>query len=197
MRLYITKTDNIAEEELVRAYNAMSDSRKEYVDRFKVASAKKARIVADSTARNAIASESGINPENIEFDKSSKGKPFAVNAQIRFSVSHSADIVICATSEKEIGADIEKIREIRFETAKRFASAEELEYIKQNKENYFKIWTLKEAYFKCIGTGLSADIKSVVFSIDGNRIACSQKGFNFRFCNVDPDYICAVCEKSE
>ena len=94
-----------------------------------------------------------------------------------------------------IGIDIEALREIRPDAAKRFASAEELEYIGSDPRRLFEIWTLKEAYFKCVGTGIGSDIKSVTFTVDGDDIRCSEPGFTCKFISIADGYICSVCEK--
>ena len=124
------------------------------------------------------------------------GKPgFSHVPGREFNLSHSGDIAVCAVSDKPIGIDIEALREIRPDAAKRFASAEELEYIGSDPRRLFEIWTLKEAYFKCVGTGIGSDIKSVTFTVDGDDIRCSEPGFTCKFISIADGYICSVCEK--
>lgn len=196
MEIFTINTNDISEQELQGWYSAMSDERKTYADRAKSAADKKSRIAADRLARKAISAFCGISADEIVFSKTKSGKPYTVNTDVKFSISHSGDTVICAVSDNEIGADIEKIRPVHPRSAERFATESELEYINENNINFFNIWTLKEAYFKCIGTGLGADIKSVSFSVDGEEIACSESGYNLRFHDVAPGYVCAVCEKT-
>ena len=102
----------------------------------------------------------------------------------------------CAFSDKEIGIDIEKIREINPKAASKFACHDEEKYISTHKNGFFEIWTLKEAYFKCIGTGLGTDIKKVCFDISENGIVCSETGFECSFISVDSSYICSVCTQT-
>ena len=42
-------------------------------------------------------------------------------------------------------------------------------------KRFFEIWTLKEAYFKKIGTGISADLKSVEFLVSDDCVACNKQ----------------------
>ena len=91
---------------------------------------------------------------------------------------------------------IEKIRPIRKNIYERFAAPCEIDYINESPENLFRIWVLKEAYFKCIGTGLGADIKNVTFTVDANRIRCSESGFEFQFLPSPVGYVAAVCIKT-
>lgn len=157
---------------------------------------KSQKIAADLLCRKMIADECSISEEEITFSKTEKGKPFAVNANIFFSISHSKNTVVCAVSDKEIGVDIEEIRSIRLKAAEKFACESELEYIGNDITRFFEIWTLKEAFFKCRGSGLGADIKSVSFEINDGKITCSEKGYNLSFENIADGCICAVCVKN-
>lgn len=158
---------------------------------------RKSKIAADHLCRKAVSEFCGIAPQDISFSKNEYRKPFADNLQVYFSVSHSGDMVVCAVSDREIGIDIEKVKPYNLRTAERFATPHELEYVSSSQNGFFEIWTLKEAYFKCIGTGLGADIKKVSFEITPQKIICSEKGFDFSFIDAANGYICSVCHKSK
>jgi len=76
-----------------------------------------------------------IDYNNIEIIKNSKGKPFIKDKNIYFSISHTDNFVVCALSNKEIGIDVEKIKEVNLKTIKLFASERERNYIIYNKNN--------------------------------------------------------------
>ena len=86
---------------------------------------------------------------------SENGKPYFKDIPLYFSISHSGDFVIAAFSEREVGADIEKIREIPRGVAERFFTKRE------QKCDFFDIWTKKEACGKCIGDMAEAFAKDV------------------------------------
>ncbi len=195
MKLYSCNISSVTDEEFREWFNAMSETRKESVRKLLVPQKQKLKIAADRICRKAISEFCGIPADKIEFCVSEHGKPFAKGLDVHFSISHSGDYAVCAVSDKEIGVDIEKIREINPETTKRFACESEKKYINTHTDGFFEIWTLKEAYFKCIGTGLGSDIKTVSFDISKNEILCSEKGFECRFQNIADGYICAICEK--
>ena len=125
-----------------------------------------------------------------------KGKPYVKGLPVCFSISHSGDYAVCVVSDEEIGIDIEKIRPINKRVADKFATEKEKEYILSSSNGFFEIWTLKEAYFKCIGTGLGKDIKEVSFDISDNNIAFSKSGYEFTFCDINKNYICSICKKA-
>ncbi len=173
----------------------MSKERQESTLRLQNKQKQKTKIAADRLCRLALSEFCDIEKDRIEFALSANGKPVAVNCNANFNISHSGDRVVCAVSDKEIGIDIEKIRPINPKAAERFACPDELDYIRSNETGLFEIWTLKEAYFKCIGTGLGTQIKNVSFKIDKNGVFCSENGFECSFVNIADGYICSVCEK--
>lgn len=197
MKIVSCNINNIPDCDLHTWYNNMSESRKESTKKLLVPHKQKLKIAADHICRNAIAEFCGISPDGISFSENEYGKPHAVGLDVNFSISHSGDYVVCAVSEKEIGADIEKIREINPAVSKRFASESEANYISSHKNGLFEIWTLKEAYFKCIGTGIDSNIKNVSFDIKENSIICSQEGYKCSFHSIADGYICSICKKTD
>ncbi len=195
MKTYLSFVSQTEKSELDKWFKEMSEEKKNAVLKLQKAETANQRIVADAMVRRALSEISGIKTDEISFSTNEFGKPYAENADVQFSVSHSGDAVICAVSDKPVGVDIEKIRDVSFKTAERFATAEELEYIGENAERFFEIWTLKEAYFKCIGTGLDSSVKSISFKINGEKIECSEKGYKFGFLKTAEGYCCSICEK--
>ncbi len=196
MKIYSCNISDIPDSDFNDWYNNMSCERKEAVRNLLVPHKQKLKIAADHICRKAVSEFCGISPDKINFALGEYGKPHAVGLDVYFSISHSGDYAVCAVSDKEIGIDIEKIREINPKVCKKFSTENEAEYIASHKNGLFEIWTLKEAYFKCIGTGLGTDIRKVSFEISEENISCSEKGVECRFYGIDEEYICSVCEKS-
>jgi 4'-phosphopantetheinyl transferase len=97
--------------------------------------------------------------------RDSFGKPFAEGAAVHFNVSHSGRWCVCAVSKKNVGVDVQAYRTIdRAVAARFFSSAEALRLDSLTGEDYarefFRIWSLKESYIKCIGKGLSHPLNS-------------------------------------
>ena len=187
---------NIEQCELEKWFDIMSDERKKEVASMKVEHKKKLRIAADALCRKTISDYCSVSPEEIIFGYGEKGKPYVKGLPVCFSISHSGDYAVCVVSDEEIGIDIEKIRPINKRVADKFATEKEKEYILSSSNGFFEIWTLKEAYFKCIGTGLGKDIKEVSFDISDNNIAFSKSGYEFTFCDINKNYICSICKKA-
>ncbi len=195
MKISWINIGSIEQSEFEKWFDQMSDKRKKEVASMKVEQKKKLRIAADALCRKTISDYCGIAPEEITFGYSEKGKPFAKDLPVHFSISHSGDYAVCAVSENEIGIDIEKIRPVNQRVADKFATEKEKEYILSSSNGFFEIWTLKEAYFKCIGTGLGKNIKDVSFEISDGIISCSKSGYEFFFNPINDNYICSICKK--
>ena len=117
---------------------------------------------------------------DFKFVKNKYGKPFIkklsrkkdgqiINRDIFFSLSHSANLLICAVSRYNIGADCQfvNIKDIKIcrKIAERFYSPQENLFLNGLPEedyinNFFKIWTKKEAYIKYTGKGLSEGLNT-------------------------------------
>lgn len=193
MKIAFISSAEISDELLAEWLLEADESKRREISLMRQADKRRLRIAADHLCRTSAAEALGLSPAEVKFGKNEHGKP--ITDGMEFNLSHSGDIAVCAVSDKPIGIDIEALREIRPDAAKRFASAEELEYIGSDPRRLFEIWTLKEAYFKCVGTGIGSDIKSVTFTVDGDDIRCSEPGFTCKFISIADGYICSVCEK--
>jgi phosphopantetheinyl transferase len=101
----------------------------------------------------------------LEIKRDSNGKPFFPQIpEIHFSISHSGWFWACVFHEKEIGLDIEdptiRRKAIPIDRlAKRYFSPEEQEFCEgRDLKTFLQIWTRKEAYLKCVGTGISGGL---------------------------------------
>lgn len=110
--------------------------------------------------------EEGVFHEMPDFRYNEHGKPFLKNyPDWYFSISHSRNAVCCIIAKKDIGIDIEEIREYKEPLAKYSCNDKEMSAINQSKDKadeFYKLWTKKEAAFKLIGTGITKDIKNIL-----------------------------------
>lgn len=115
--------------------------------------------------RNILSEYLDIPSAKIEFIYNSYGKPLLKNNKmnLQFNLSHSNGVGILAVSiGKNIGVDIEYENDsIDFRSVARtqFSTAEnkyfeQLNYM-EKKEAFYRIWTMKEAFVKAVGEGLS------------------------------------------
>ena len=99
-------------------------------------------------------------------------------------------------SDKEIGCDIQQIKDINLSIADRFFTAEERKYVKCT-EDFFRIWTLKESFIKAIGKGLALPLNSFsIKGLDSDKSYCEYNRELYEFKEFDKmtGYCIAVCE---
>lgn len=111
------------------------------------------------------------------------GKPYLKNNELYFNISHSGIYTILGISDKEIGVDIEEVKEIKPNLIDKVCNEEEKKLIKNN-EDFTLIWVKKESYVKYLGIGLRYGLNNV----DTTRIS------NFIIKKLDNYYISVYIE---
>ncbi len=120
-------------------------------------------IAARGQLRTLLGRYLNMPPEEIQFNYNAYGKPYIINSNLNFNLSHSHKLALAAFNKKyELGIDIEWIRRdlSDLKIAKRFFSQEEVKQLfslpkEYQKEAFFNCWTRKESYIKARGKGLS------------------------------------------
>ena len=157
-----------------------------------------------------------IAPEDWQFTKNDYGKPSIRNSSvtlpIRFNISHTEGLVVLAiTLDHEVGVDVEHLLRSgkTVEIADNYFSPIEVNYLRElppekQRDRFFDFWTLKEAYIKACGMGLSIPLNqfSFSFSVQG-EIAVSfdpardDQPENWKFWQIRPDdnYIVSLAIK--
>ncbi len=135
--------------------------------------------------------------DQIQYGK--HGKPYLVESEQYFNISHSGDYVVLAIDKYEMGIDIEQVAKANKSVAKKCFTEEEnqiLENIDMNR--FFDIWAAKEGYIKAIGTGFSLD--PISFSVlplkDGEHVI-ERKKWYFYWKEIEGHGMCVVSEKAQ
>ena len=140
------------------AFRYLTDERQQRALRFRNASDRHACILGDALLRNVVAEELGCDYRRVCIGNDSCGKPYVVfpsDCGLNISLSHSDGMVVAALDEVPIGIDVECIRDIDARVLKHVLSENEALYVGESNRRFFEIWTMKEAYLKCIGLGLA------------------------------------------
>ncbi|MHA1299175.1 MAG: 4'-phosphopantetheinyl transferase family protein [Candidatus Helarchaeota archaeon] len=135
------------------------------------------------------------------------------NLGLNFSISHSLDKVCAISSFKQIGVDIEKIRNFSPRLLNKFLNPKDIlklfhcviEYralkisVSQN-EIYTIIWCIKEAVSKASGLGLKINLRKLETNIKNNKIFVrlyDKKEDETYLINIlkEDKYIIAIAEK--
>ncbi len=177
----------------------LADYRKEKILRCRQASARKQCLGAGLLLQEIMKCK-GISGKEITFGV--HGKPETDG--ICFNLSHSHDMVVCATSDMPVGCDIERVKEASFKLVERFFSVNERKYLesftqKERNREFFRLWTMKESYMKMTGEGMSLALDEFEIQIESQvsvyRAGAGQNCF-FKEYAID-GYALTVCAQEE
>lgn len=153
-----------------------------------------------------------LNCNLVNIKRSSNGRPYLCPSTHTFSgdfnLSHSEDKIICGfSSNGKIGVDIESIKPLDLSIIDFCFTQEERKYFNslQDQERllfFYKIWTLKEAYVKAIGTGITDSFSHFGFDMDMWRLGAVElkvhredaSGYHFKIIEHS-NYLVAICSE--
>lgn len=135
-------------------------------------------LVAHALVRVVLSSYTGVDPADWLFASNGYGKPeVAAPAEfrdLRFNLSHTTGLAVCAvTRGRAVGVDAECLdRRVGSpgSLANYLSREEELRLgrlpASERAAAFLETWTLKEAYLKCVGVGLSMPLTAFAVQPD-------------------------------
>jgi len=163
MKIFVS--EEIWDFDLEAGLREISEQRREQALKFKYELGQRLCVLAYQLLKRGLREVYGIM-ENPVFEYNEHGKPSIVGRpEIFFNLSHCKYAAVCVLSDQPIGIDVESIREYKEglvhysmndEEIRKIESAEHPDYA------FIRLWTMKEATLKLIGTGISNDLKTVI-----------------------------------
>lgn len=186
--------------------NFVSEERKARVNGFWNLEDKKRCLLSELLMKKAYFEKLAMPLNQIKINYNLYHKPFfAGSKNFEFNVSHSDSYVVFALSKNTIGIDIEKIKKINFNIAKRFYTEKEYKSIislptyTERLHHFYTLWTLKESYVKAIGMGLNLPLHTFEFVLNDKEIFVNsqvEQEFSFYTGEVE-DYSISICHKEK
>jgi 4'-phosphopantetheinyl transferase len=141
--------------------------------------------IARGALRTILASYLGVAPRDVRIVArpctacgGPHGKPALADPAdaLRFNLAHTRDLLVVAVARgREVGVDAEPVTSERSvaSTAHVWLAPAEAATVdgvppSAREQTLLRLWTLKEAYLKAVGTGLNTDLRTVVVSLTGN-----------------------------
>lgn len=167
-------------------------------------------LATRALVRTVLSRYAPVAPEEWRFAAGPHGRPRIAGASpppLEFNVSHAHELVVVAVAARRlIGVDIEDL-ERRANTAhldRYFAPGESaaLRALPEGEQRrrFFELWTLKEAYLKATGVGLTQPLDSIVFELPGrtglrlsSESAADAGDWLFAQFPLRERYLAAVC----
>ncbi|WP_184543411.1 4'-phosphopantetheinyl transferase family protein [Mucilaginibacter sp. FT3.2] len=150
-------------------------------------------IVSRAALRQLLGKYTGQPAEAVRFIIGDNKKPYINGADLKYNISHSGTWVLIAIANTAIGVDTEKIDPaFNYSTIlDDYFSLPEIHFIGQSAENFFLLWTRKEALTKATGQGLDDNLKYIP-SLDGpqltnNNVLISDKNWQVSSFKLDEE----------
>jgi 4'-phosphopantetheinyl transferase len=122
-----------------------------------------------------------VPPAAWQFECGAHGRPAVSRAlpeaarALQFNLAHTDGMVVLAVGRvSKIGVDVERIdARARLAVARRYfspAEADALEALpaEEQKRRFQRLWTLKEAWLKAVGTGIAGGLSSMTFHFEND-----------------------------
>lgn len=194
-QVWLAWTERFAEPEALEiCRNLLSEDELKKWRKFHFERDRQLYLVAHAMVRFVLAAYLDTEPEALQFTANRYGRPELVRnpgmADVRFNLSHAQGLAaLVVNCGADCGVDVEARRDLGdlAAMAGQVLTATERDYLwrlpaAERNWAFLKFWTLKEAYIKAVGKGLSLALNEFGFAL-GEHIAISfQPG-----CADDPD----------
>jgi 4'-phosphopantetheinyl transferase len=189
VHVWLSARDAISDELLSRYALFLDAAERERWQRFRARGAADQYLIGRALLRTSLSRYAPVPPDGWVFATNAYGCPFidepASLRDLRFNLSHTDGLIACAvTRGGEIGIDVENAtREVDpLALAPTVFARPEIEDVaaappEERTERFFAYWTLKEAYIKARGIGVSLALKGFWFDLNNDppRIHFSER----------------------
>ncbi|AIO68902.1 4'-phosphopantetheinyl transferase family protein [Burkholderia oklahomensis] len=161
----------------------LSADERERLERFAFDHLKIEYLVTRALCRTVLSAYvDDVSPAQWRFRANAYGRPEIdagdARPPLRFNLSNARSVVACiVTRTADAGIDVEEIarsNDLDGIAASHFSASERAAFFalpaEQRRERFFELWTLKEAYIKARGVGLSIDLGQFSFALPAQPI---------------------------
>lgn len=170
-------TDSLGEDALADASALLSNEERARRDAFRVDHDRREYAVAHALLRATLSEFGDRPPEAWRFESGALGKPALApgvsTLPMAFNIAHTLGLVACAVaSGADVGLDVEHVsrsNDWRGISRRYFAPSEVAQIAGAAEDEqagrFFDFWTLKEAFIKALGVGLSRPLNETTFEV--------------------------------
>jgi len=171
-------------------WNCLGRAEQERADRLRVAAERRHFIAAHALLRHRLGQMTDTAPDRVRINALPGAKPELVEkTDLSFSLSHTKGLVAVAVSRAGavgIDAEAKDLAASPLQIAGACFAPAEIRALQQTPEpqrltQFFQIWTLKEAYLKACGCGLSRDLASFTISLNPPELAEGDEPASWQF----------------
>ena len=199
IKSYLFDISSLDEESFNKLLLGVKKYRREKIDKLSLKSSKYLSLAVELLIKKAC-EDFGIDYLNEEIVIGEYGKPYFKNSKYFFNTSHSGKYALCVISDVEVGCDIEEVKEYKQRVAERLFTEKENNYLKLSSDKddlFYRFWTLKESYIKCIGKGFGISLSSFEMDNKGDNLVIKDND-EFSFIEQSHDsYRISICLKTK
>lgn len=216
LHLWCLPLDQIPESSALEQYkNILSSVERARMKRFVFAKDRYRFLMTRVLVRTTLSHYASITPQDWIFKASAEGKPAIANDHVEantlsFNLSHTHNLILLGvTRDRALGVDVEHISNQvnALDIAAQCFAYDEYIALQtapedQRAEQFLKYWTLKEAYVKACGQGLSIPLNCLSFhfhekediqcSMDPRLNDCPSRWQFWQF-QPTPEHIASIC----
>jgi len=179
---------DLAADELQTLRGLLSPAERDRASRFHLERDRRRFTAARGRLRQLLGRYREVPPAAVVIEMGASGKPFTRGEPpLEFNLAHSDNRAVFAFAHWPVGVDVERIRPLPdlLTIAARFFARGEYEAMQRLtgaplEDTFFRCWTLKEAYLKGAGDGLSVPLSAFQVSLN----PCEPRMLS---CERDPD----------
>jgi 4'-phosphopantetheinyl transferase len=140
------------------------------------------RVLARAALREVLGRYLDLQPDAVRLTNGRFGKPrlaqiHGSRGRLHFNLSRSDDTCLIAVAATDVGVDIERHEDRGIDVdafSARFFAPDETAALRRlagrrKLRTFFKIWTLKEAFVKALGGGLTIPLNTFAVSVEGGH----------------------------
>lgn len=184
--IWVSRPDLVVGGHLSAFGRVLNDEERAKAMRFHFPEDRRSYVCAHALTRCALEAASGTPAQDFTFRIDRYGKPEISEeleqGRLRFNLSHSRGLVCCAiTWQRDVGIDVERVtRNADIDgLAGQVFAVDELAFLRQledcaRRDAFFAIWTVKEAYTKAVGRGLSIPLDGFSVCLDPPSLVIGQ-----------------------
>jgi 4'-phosphopantetheinyl transferase len=175
--VWLAEPEAVTDPLLLDAYAGLLDAQeRDKSQRFHFERHRRQYLVSHALVRLTLSRYAPVAPEAWTFETNHYGRPEVHGAwspRLRFNLSHTDGMALCAVMvDTDVGADVEDAQRPgrMVDLADSFFAPSEAAALRAlpeplQRERFFAYWTLKEAYIKARGMGLSLPLQHFAFHL--------------------------------
>ena len=209
--IWVVDVSKLGKVDILRCEATLVPAEIEQMRRFRFDLDRRAYCVAHALARQALSSfEPNVSPQRWVFELTAYGRPEIAKGYgfppLRFNMSHTRGMVaVVVARELDCGVDVESVE--RFNCLEHLAAnvlaPAELASLSTVPDSerpllFSRYWTLKEAYSKALGLGMSMPFERIAFELreGGARLLNQADDWVFEQWLASPNYMVATAFRS-